>query len=154
MTASMPAGQAPTATSVRLSPAAQNFAWLLDSFCTRTAGVDHAFCVSSDGLLMAAAGQVDRTIAERMAAVTSGLLSLADGAARTYEFGGVRQVVVEMNAGMLLISSISDGSLLGVIADKSGNMGTIGYEMAVFVERAGAQLTPDLVTELKAAVTS
>ena len=57
-----------------------------------------------------------------------------------------------MSDGYLLITAISAGSVLGVIADRSANLGTVAYEMTLFATRAGAALTPTLIAELKNAV--
>ena len=62
-----------------LSPEAKTFNWLLDSFTSNTAGVVEAIAVSSDGLLMAMSAIKDRANAERLAAVVSGMTSLAGG---------------------------------------------------------------------------
>ena len=42
--------------------------------------------------------------------------------------------------------------MLGVIADRSANLGTLAYEMTLFATRAGGALTPRLIAELKNAV--
>ncbi|ASW56963.1 roadblock/LC7 domain-containing protein [Plantactinospora sp. KBS50] len=137
-----------------LSPEARTFNWLLDSFTTNTAGVLEAIAVSSDGLLMAMSAIRDRSNAERLAAVVSGLTSLAGGAANWYSLGNLNRVVVDMTDGYLLVSSISSGSVLGVVADRSANLGTVAYEMTLFAGRAGAALTPRLIVELKNSVQS
>jgi predicted regulator of Ras-like GTPase activity (Roadblock/LC7/MglB family) len=141
-------------TTVQLSPEAYNFNWLLDTFTSNTAGVVEAIAVSSDGLLMAMSGVTDRANAERLAAVVSGMTSLAGGAASTYSLGALNRVVIDMADGYLLITSISSGSVLGVIADRSANLGTVAYEMTMFANRAGSTLTPKLIVELKNAVQS
>ena len=140
--------------TVQLSPEAYNFNWLLDTFTSSTAGVVEAIAVSSDGLLMAMSAVTDRANAERLAAVVSGMTSLAGGAANTYSLGGLNRVIVDMADGYLLITSISSGSVLGVIADRSANLGTVAYEMTLFATRAGSTLTPKLIIELKNAVQS
>ena len=137
-----------------LSPDAQTFNWLLESFTSGTAGVVEAVAVSSDGLLMAMSATKDRANAERLSAVVSGLASLAGGAANWYTLGGLNRVVVDMTEGYLLITSISRGSLLGVIATRAANLGTIAYEMTLFANRAGAALSPRLIVELKNSVLS
>ena len=53
---------------------------------------------------------------DQLAAVTSGLTSLTQGAARVFEGGAVTQTVVEMQRGLLIIMAISDGSSLAVLA--------------------------------------
>jgi uncharacterized protein len=140
--------------SLQLSPEAQTFNWLLDSFTSGTAGVREAIAVSSDGLLMAASNIADRANAERLAAVVSGLTSLAGGAANWYALGGLNRVVIDMTGGYLLVTAISAGSVLGVIAERSASLGTVAYEMTLFASRAGGALTPRLIAELKNAAQS
>ena len=141
-----------TSSQIQLSPEAKTFNWLLDSFTSSTAGVREAIAVSSDGLLMAVSAIDDRANAERLAAVVSGLTSLAGGVANWYSLGDLNRVVVDMADGYLLITAISAGSVLGVIADRSANLGTVAYEMTLFASRAGGALTPHLIVELKNAV--
>jgi uncharacterized protein len=138
-----------TSSQVQLSAEAKTFNWLLDSFTSSTAGVKEAIAVSSDGLLMAVSAIDDRANAERLAAVVSGMTSLAGGVANWYSLGGLNRVVVDMADGYLLIAAISAGSVLGVIADRSANLGTVAYEMTLFASRAGSALTPHLIVELK-----
>jgi predicted regulator of Ras-like GTPase activity (Roadblock/LC7/MglB family) len=144
----------PGQASVELSQEAQRFNWLLDSFTANTAGVREAIAVSSDGLLMAVSATRDRASAERLGAVVSGMTSLAGGVANWYSMGEINRVVIDMTEGYLLMSSISAGSVLGVIADRSASLGTIAYEMTLFANRAGMALTPRLIAELKSAVQS
>ncbi len=123
--------------------------WLLTSFATNTPGVELIVVVSSDGLLMGNSSNLDRASADTLAAIVSGLRSLSDGAGRVIGKGSVSQVVVEMRLGYLLASSIGGGSSLGVVASKSCDLGVVGFEMVLLVERVGRQLTPELVSELK-----
>jgi uncharacterized protein len=138
--------------TIDLSPEAKQFNWLLASFTSGTAGVNEAIAVSSDGLLIAMSGIRDRANAERLAAVVSGLTSLAGGAASWYALGTINRVVIDMAQGYLLVTAISSGSVLGVIADRSANLGTLAYEMTLFANRAGGALTPRLIVELQNAV--
>ncbi|SBT52267.1 roadblock/LC7 domain-containing protein [Micromonospora narathiwatensis] len=134
------------------SPEARTFHWLLDSFTSSTAGVVEAIAVSADGLLIATSGSKDRSNAERLAAVVSGMTSLAGGAAKWYALGALNRVIVDMAEGYLLIGAISSGSVLGVVADRSANLGTVAYEMTLFAGQAGGTLSPRLINELKNAV--
>ncbi len=77
-----------------------------------------AIAVSSDGLLMAMSAIQDRPNAERLAAVVSGITSLAGGAAAWYRLGALNRVIIDMADGYLLVTAISAGSVLGVIADR------------------------------------
>src|SRR5215468_9999527 len=88
--------------TVELSQEAKTFNWLLDSFTSGTAGVLEAIAVSSDGLLMAMSSIRDRANAERLAAVVSGMTSLAGGASTSYALGMLNRVVVDMTDGYLL----------------------------------------------------
>jgi len=49
-----------------------------------------------------------------------------------------------MDRGYLFIMSVSDGSCLAVLASGTCDIGLVGYEMTVLVERVGLQLTPEL----------
>src|ERR1043165_8324961 len=68
--------------TMQLSQEAHTFNWLLDSFTSSTAGVVEAIAVSSDGLLMAMSAVKDRSNAERLAAVVSGMTRPPAGAGR------------------------------------------------------------------------
>lgn len=133
----------------QMSTEARNFGWLMRSFAEATLGVVEAVAVSSDGLLLASSNdaQIDR--GEQFAAIASGLNSLTIGAATCFEMDHVEQVIVEMSRGFLFIMAISNGSVLGVLAEKGCDVGLIGYEMTLLVERAGKVLTPELIAELQ-----
>jgi predicted regulator of Ras-like GTPase activity (Roadblock/LC7/MglB family) len=122
--------------------------WLITSFVDNTPGVVEAIVVSSDGLLMSMSRGLDRAGGDRFAAVASGLIGLAYGAAGRFGGGRVNEVIVEMDNAFLLVTGISDGSALGVVADASCDIGLVGYEMAVLVDKAGRVLTPELRAQL------
>lgn len=116
---------------------APNLDWLVSRFIDGVSGAAHAILVSADGLLMAASSSIPRERAEQLGAVASGLASLAVGAARLFEGGAVMQTVVEMEHGHLMLMSVGDGSYLAVLTQESADIGQIGYEMALLVERVG-----------------
>jgi uncharacterized protein len=136
-----------------MSPEAANFNWLLDNFVKSVAGVRHTLVVSVDGLLMAMSDDLDRTSGDQMAAIVAGLSSLTRGASRQLRAGDVRQSIVEMDTQFLFLMSISDGSVLAVVAEATCDVGLVGYEMALLVSRSEATLTPQLVTEMRARLT-
>jgi uncharacterized protein len=111
--------------------------WLVSNFAREVPGVSHAVLVSVDGLLIAASEHLPQERADQLAAVSSGLASLATGAAQLFEGGQVLQSVVEMENGYLLLMRVGDGSHLATLATTSCDIGQIGYEMAVLVERVG-----------------
>jgi len=135
-----------------LSTEAQQFNWLLSQFAANTPEVVDAIAVSSDGLLIAMSHKLDRANADRLAAITSALGSLAIGAGRVYELGVPNKIIIDLEGGYLLVSSISAGASLGVLASRAANLGNLAYEMAVFANRAGEVISPRLIEELKTSV--
>ncbi|GAA2333891.1 roadblock/LC7 domain-containing protein [Dactylosporangium salmoneum] len=123
------------------SGALENLSWLLDSFAQPLEGVAHVIAVSSDGLLLAATGDLPPERAEQLASITAGLVSLTHGASRHFDGGKVQQTIVHMEAGYLILMAISDGSSLVVLAARHCDVGHVGYEMALLVERVGQSLT-------------
>ena len=137
-----------------LSETAKNFNWLIDDFVNSTAGVTDAIAVSSDGLLIAASRSLERQDAEQVAAIVTGMVSLSEGASRAFGFEGLQQVIVSMRGGYMFVSSISLGSALGVVATNGCDIGAIGYQTGLLVERVGELLTPELISELRVSVVS
>lgn len=137
-----------------LRAAAADFTWLLNRFATETAGVVDAIAVSSDGLLIAVSQLRDAADSERLAAIVSGMTSLASGAAGSYGLGPLNKVIIDLAEGHILVSAIGSGAVLGVVTSKEAKLGNIAYEMTLFANRAGAALNPELVLELKNTVGS
>lgn len=135
-----------------LSSEAKNINWLVTSFVERVPGVTEAVVVSADGLPMATSDGLDRDAADRFAAVASGFIGLAYGAAGRFGGGAVTQILIEMENAFLFVTGISDGSCLAVVATASCDVGLVGYEMAILVEQAGTVLTPELRVELQGAL--
>ncbi len=115
----------------------RNLDWLVTRFVTEVTDAAHAILVSADGLLMAASSSIPLDRAEQVAAVSSGLASLGVGAARLFDGGAVLQTVVEMEHGYLMLMSVGDGSNLAVLTTEAADIGQVGYEMALLVERVG-----------------
>jgi predicted regulator of Ras-like GTPase activity (Roadblock/LC7/MglB family) len=134
---------------MQMSSQAQSVNWLLSNFTDHDAFIEQTIAVSSDGLLMATSSTLDRAAADRLAAVVSGMRSLADGGARVMGKGSLNQVIVEMDHGYLFISAIGDGSVLGVLTTRQADLAAVGYEMTLLVDRIGSVLTPEIVAELK-----
>jgi hypothetical protein len=111
--------------------------WLVSRFVTEVSDAAHAILVSADGLLMAASDSIPSERGEQLAAVSSGLASLAVGASRLFGGGAVLQTVVEMEGGYLMLMSVGDGSSLAVLTQAGADIGQVGYEMALLVDRVG-----------------
>jgi uncharacterized protein len=125
-----------------LTRSAQDLNWLVTNFVERVPAVAHAVVVSADGLPLAFSDGFPPDRVDQLAAVTSGLTSLTQGAARVFEGGHVTQTVVEMQRGLLLVMAVSDGSSLAVLAAADCDMGLVAYEMTLLVDRVGGALTP------------
>jgi uncharacterized protein len=138
----------------QLSAEARDLNWLLGKFARTTPRVAHAMVVSADGLPVAVSDRLDRASADQLAAIASGLASLTQGAARLIGGGAVEQTVVEMERGLLLLMSISDGSCLAVLVASPCEVGLVAYQMAMLVARVGEVLTPTLRAELQASLSA
>lgn len=141
-----------TASAEDLAAGVRDVNWLLDNFVAQVAGVEQAIGVSSDGLLMAISAPLERSDADKLAAVISGMTSLALSASRMLGKGPMRQVIAEFGHGYLLVSAISDGSCLGIVTTADCDLGLVGYQSTMLVQRMGALLSPDLITSLKASL--
>jgi uncharacterized protein len=143
-----------TTPASEVSAEARNFNWLIGRFAHETSEVVAAIAVSSDGLLIAMSEALQRADADRLAAICSATLSLANGVSECCPLGEPDKVVIQMTQGYLLVCTISAGCSLGVLASKQASLGTVAYEMALFANRSNAILTPRLIEELKLTVES
>ena len=116
--------------------------WLLTSFTRRVPTIVWALAVSVDGLAIAASDSVSRDHADSLAAITSGLASLTFGAAKLLSTGRIRQTVVDMDGGVLLVMSVADRAFLAVLAQPGADLGQVGYETAVLTQRVATALEP------------
>jgi predicted regulator of Ras-like GTPase activity (Roadblock/LC7/MglB family) len=116
-------------------------AWLLDDLAKRVAQVEHAIVLSVDGLLMASSGGMSRDDAEHLAAVSSGVQSLARGAGKRFNGGPVLQTIIEMQSAFLFVTAAGDGACLAVLASQDADVGVVAYEMTMLVTRANDVLT-------------
>ena len=123
-------------------PTMHDMGWLLNNFASSVAGIAHVVAVSADGLLLACSRDLPEDRADQLAAIASGVVSLTEGASRMFNAGAVQQTIIEMESGYLFLMSVSDGSSMAVLAARSCDVGQVGYEMALLVERVGAALTP------------
>jgi uncharacterized protein len=122
----------------------QDLNWLVSDFTARVPDVAHAAVVSADGVPLALSDEIPEFYSEQLAAITSGLASLMQGAARIFEAGRPTQALIEMAGGLMVIKIISDGSSLCVLAAPECDIELVSYEMSLLVEAAGEVLSPAL----------
>jgi len=116
--------------------------WLLTSFARRGPTIVCALAVSVDGLAIAASDEVPVNQADQLSAITSGLASLTIGAAKCLSTGYVRQTVVDMDGGVLLIMPVADRAHIAVLARSGADLGQVGYETAMLAQRVAGALDP------------
>lgn len=118
----------------------EGLGWLLDDLTERVEHVRHALVLSNDGLVTGASSDLRREDAEHLAAVSSGLHSLAKGSGRHFGAGGVRQTMVEFDDAVLFVTAAGDGSCLCVLSSAEVDIGQVAYEMTLLVNRVGEHL--------------
>ncbi|MFG2521428.1 roadblock/LC7 domain-containing protein [Streptomyces sp. NPDC048527] len=118
----------------------EGLGWLLDDLTERVEHVRHALVLSNDGLVTGASSDLRREDAEHLAAVSSGLHSLAKGSGRHFGAGGVRQTMVEFDDAVLFVTAAGDGSCLCVLSSAEADIGQVAYEMTLLVNRVGEHL--------------
>lgn len=114
--------------------------WLLDDLTNRLSYVRHALVLSNDGLVTGNSQGLERQDAEHLAAVASGLHSLAKGSGLHFRAGQVRQTMIEFDEGVLFVTAAGDGSCLCVLASGGADIGQVAYEMTLLVNRVGEHL--------------
>ncbi|WJV44492.1 roadblock/LC7 domain-containing protein [Streptomyces flavofungini] len=114
--------------------------WLLDDLTKRVEHVRHALVLSNDGLVTGASSDLEREDAEHLAAVSSGLHSLAKGSGRHFHAGNVRQTMIEFDDAVLFVTAAGDGSCLCVLSSAQADIGQVAYEMTLLVNRVGEHL--------------
>jgi len=116
-------------------------AWLLDSLVERIPETLHAIVLSEDGLLVGASEALERADAEQLAAIASGVHSLAQGTSRHFGGGRVQQTVIEMDDLFLFVTTAGGGGRLAVLATSAVDVGNVGYEMTMLVRQVGQFLS-------------
>lgn len=126
-----------------MTTATSELDWLVDGLTTQNPDIAHAILVSADGLPMARSSAFPPDRADQLAAITSGLTSLTQGAARCFNAGGVQQIVIEMDGGFLLVMSVGEGSSLAALSGPNADLGQAGYAMQLLIARVATALTPE-----------
>ncbi|MFJ7417206.1 roadblock/LC7 domain-containing protein [Streptomyces uncialis] len=117
--------------------------WLLDDLTERVEYVRHALVLSNDGLVTGASSALTREDAEHLAAVASGLHSLAKGSGRHFGAGQVRQTMIEFDDAVMFVTAAGEGSCLCVLSTAEADIGQVAYEMTLLVNRVGEHLGVD-----------
>ncbi|MFK3983642.1 roadblock/LC7 domain-containing protein [Micromonospora sp. NPDC050397] len=127
----------------------QEFAWLIGRFANETAGVTHALLVSLDGLQLVASEAVNRDLGDQLAALTSGLISMADRSAGLLNLGLSEYLTVRLPGGHLLFMRVGDSAGLAVAATSGCDLRVVAYQMTKFVGAVGHLLSPQVRGDLQ-----
>jgi predicted regulator of Ras-like GTPase activity (Roadblock/LC7/MglB family) len=114
--------------------------WLLDRMVDQVAGTRHAVLLSDDGLVISRSSTIERTAAERVAAVATGQQSLARGIGDLFDGGQVHQIIVELADLWLFITEAGARSHLAVIASQDVDAEVMAVAMHTLVQQVGQKL--------------
>ncbi|NGO11911.1 roadblock/LC7 domain-containing protein [Streptomyces sp. HC44] len=114
---------------------------LLTGLVDRVAEVNHAVVLSDDGLVVSRSTAFLRDDAERLAATASGLVSLSKGVSMDFRGGPVRQALIEMRNGYLIITAAGPGAHLAVLTHQGADVGVVAYQMNLLVKKIGEHLS-------------
>jgi|GEM_PF-902601 predicted regulator of Ras-like GTPase activity (Roadblock/LC7/MglB family) len=118
---------------------------LLGEFVAGTPGARHALVLSGEGLKLGLSPGLPVDRADHLAAIASGIQSLARGASGQFGdgSGGVRQSMTEFHGGTLFIVAAGPGAHLAVIGEEFADAGTIGRGMGSLAETVRVALASD-----------
>jgi predicted regulator of Ras-like GTPase activity (Roadblock/LC7/MglB family) len=121
---------------------AEDLNCLVNDFTMHVADIAHAIVVSADGMPLAMSDGIPGQAVAQLAAITSGLTSLAAGAARIVDAAPALQALVEMDQGLMFVRAVSGGASLAVLAAPECDVRQVSFEMTRMVEAIGEILTP------------
>ena len=127
----------------------KDFGWLIDNFASSTPGVSHALIVSSDGLPLITTGGMSPDLADPLAAMTSGIISLGNNIAGKVGEAGCDQVMLKFPTGHFLFMGIGNLAGFAVLVKAGANLGVVAHQMAQLVDAVGHVLTPQLRDDLR-----
>ncbi|MBM9505862.1 roadblock/LC7 domain-containing protein [Actinacidiphila acididurans] len=118
---------------------------LLEQVLARTPGARHALLLSRDGLKLSLSPGLSADRGDQLAAIASGIQSLAHGASMEFGdgTGGVRQSMTEFHGGVLFIVEVGEGAHLAVIGEEDADAGLIGQRMNELAEHMAGRLRAD-----------
>ncbi|MEV7989511.1 roadblock/LC7 domain-containing protein [Micromonospora sp. NPDC085948] len=115
---------------------------VLNGLAEQIPDVAHVVAVSGDGLLLASTDRLDTDRGDQLAAIVSGLVSLARGATDLLETGGVHFQMLMMREGILVVQQVPDGSSLAALARAGCDSAQVAYELAAMAVRIGDAVRP------------
>ncbi len=114
--------------------------WVLDDMVARVAGVQQAAVVSTDGMVIDKSAKLTKDDADHLAAMSCALQSLAKGAGQQFVKGKVRQLVVDLEGGYLVVTAAGENACLALLTGAKVDLGLVAYEMNRIVQQVGGYL--------------
>jgi predicted regulator of Ras-like GTPase activity (Roadblock/LC7/MglB family) len=114
--------------------------WLLDDMVARVAGVQQAAVVSTDGMIIDKSAQLNKDDGDHLAAMSCALQSLAKGAGQQFGKGRVRQLMVDLEQGYLVVTAAGENACLALLTAAKVDLGLVAYEMNRIVQQVGVYL--------------
>lgn len=114
--------------------------WLLDQMVDGVPEMLHAVLLSGDGLAIAHSRDVQQDDAEQLAAMASGLHSLAVGVQQRFNGGQVRQTVIQSEKRYVLVAEAGAGARVAVLASNTVDAGMMAYQAHTLVQKVGDYL--------------
>jgi uncharacterized protein len=118
--------------------------WVMTGLKKKVPGVLHALTATADGLYLASTPGLDDATRTLLSSITSGIASLTASAAATCGADHPVQTLVEIDRGFMIVASIADTAAVIVLTSREVDLGLIGYELGLLVQRIGRVLTPEL----------
>ncbi len=118
--------------------------WVMSGLKKKVPGVLHALTATADGLHLASTPGLDPATQKLLSSITSGLASLTASAATTCGAQRPVQTLVEIDRGFMIVASIADTAAVIVLTSREVDLGLVGYELGLLVQRIGRVLTPEL----------
>lgn len=114
----------------------QNVDWMVDDLVAAVPDARSAVVLSADGLVVQKSLGISKDDADTMAAMASSLASVASAASDRFQGGPVRQTIVEMRDGYLVLTAAGHNARLVLLTGVDTDLGTLAYEMNRLIERA------------------
>lgn len=114
-----------------------DFAWLVNQFTDEVPGVSHAVVVSLDGLRLVSSSSVSRDLGDQLAALTAGLLSMADRTAALLSLGQSEYITIRLPRGHLLFMRVGESAGIAVVASAGCDLRVVAYQMTQFATSVG-----------------
>lgn len=115
---------------------------VLNNLANQIPAVAHVVAVAGDGLLLASTDALDKDRGDQLAAIVSGLVSLARGATDLLQTGGVHFQMLMMRDGILVVQQVPDGSSLAALARNDCDQSQVAFELATMAARIGDAVRP------------